>query len=169
MKNFFLFIILFYLSFQKNKNNKFILTSNDIKNNEIIDKKFTPYGEDLIPSFSWKNAPENTKSFAFTIEDPDAPAGNWYHLILINIDKSLNKIEQNTYIGKSINNSWGNNIYKGPQPPSGTHHYHFIIYALDVEKINAKNKNEFQKSIKNHVIDKAEIVGLFSKQNGYEL
>jgi len=167
MKFFFLFLNLFILSFQKKS--QFILTSNDIKNNQNIDKKFTPYGEDLIPSFSWANAPANTKSFAFTIEDPDAPVGNWYHLILINIDKSINKIEQNTIIGTSIKNSWGNNKYKGPQPPSGTHHYHFIVYALDVEQINAKNKNEFEKSIKNHVIDKAEIVGLFSKKNGNEL
>jgi len=167
MKNIFILITLFYLSFQQNQ--KFVLISNDIKNNEIIDKKFTPFGEDLIPSFSWKKAPKNTKSFAFTVEDPDAPVGNWYHLILINIDKSVNEIKQNTYIGKSIKNSWGNNKYKGPQPPSGTHHYHFIIYALDVEKIEAKNKNDFEKNIKNHIIDKAEIVGLFSKQNSNEL
>jgi hypothetical protein len=37
MKNIFILITLFYLSFQQNQ--KFVLLSNDIKNNEIIDKK----------------------------------------------------------------------------------------------------------------------------------
>ena len=87
MKNIFILITLFYLSFQQNK--KFVLILNDIKNNEIKDKKFTPVEENLIPSFSWKNAIKNTKSFTFTIEDPDTPVDNWYHLIIININKSV--------------------------------------------------------------------------------
>ena len=78
------------------------------------------------------------KIFYFYIEDPDVPIDNWYHLILININKSVNKIEQNTYVGKSIKNSWGNNKYKRLQTPSRTYYYHFIVYALDVENLNAK-------------------------------
>ena len=58
-----------------------------------------------------------------------------------------------------------NNKYKRLQTPSRTYHYHFIVYVLDVENINAKNKNEFIKSIINHIIDKVEIITLFSKQN----
>ena len=167
MKYIFILITLFYLSFQQNK--KFVLISNDIKNNETIDKKFTPFGDDLIPSFSWKNAPKNTKSFAFTIEDPDAPNGKWYHVILININKNVNRIRENKLVGESITNSWGNNKYKGPKPPFGTHHYHFIVYALDIEYISARNIKEFEKKIKNHIIDKAEIIGLFGKQKSKEL
>ncbi len=94
MKYIIILITLFYLSFQQNK--KFGFISNDIKKNEIKDKKFTPFEEDLIPTFSWKNEPKNTKSFTFTIEDHDTPIDNWYHLILININKSVNKIEKNT-------------------------------------------------------------------------
>ena len=48
-----------------------------------------------------------------------------------------------------------NNKYKRLQTPSRTYYYHFIVYALDVENINAKNKNEFIKNITNHIIDKS--------------
>ena len=155
------------MSFQKN--NKFTLLPVEFKNNEILDEKYTPFGQGRIPFFEINNVPRNTKSFAFTIEDPDAPNGKWYHIILININKNVNRIRENKLVGESITNSWGNNKYKGPKPPFGTHHYHFIVYALDIEYISARNIKEFEKKIKNHIIDKAEIIGLFGKQKSKEL
>jgi len=66
----------------------------------------------------------------------------------------------------SIKNSWGNNNYKqNSTPPSGTHNYHFVLYALNTEFISAKNKEEFEKSIKNHIIDKAEIIGVVKNKD----
>jgi len=46
---------------------------------------------------------------------------------------------------------------------SGTYYYHFILYALDIESISAKNKEEFEMSIKYHTIDKAEITRVYQK------
>ena len=73
---------------------KFTLKSDEIKDNEYIPIEFTPYGEDINPSFKWENIPKGTKSFAFSVEDPDAPSGLFYHWILININKNINSIEK---------------------------------------------------------------------------
>lgn len=143
----------------------FKLTSNDIKNNELIPLKFTPFSKDINPSFEWTDIPENTKSFAFTVEDPDCPSGLFYHWIIINIPSNQRTISQNKFPGKAIKNSWGLSKYKGPKPPSGTHHYHFTIYALDVESLSIRSYEDFNNSVNAHIIDKAEIIGLFSHNN----
>ena len=44
-----------------------------------------------------------------------------------------------------------------------------LLFMLQMLKILMQNKNEFIKSITNHIIDKAEIIELFSKQNSNEL
>jgi len=64
----------------------------------------------IIPSFNIRNAPRNTKSFAFTIEENNAFGDVWYHLILKNINKNVFRIKDEND-GESIQNSWGNYKY----------------------------------------------------------
>ena len=44
-------------------------------------------------------------------------------------------------------------------------HYHFVIYALDTRILSLRSYEDFQKEVNLHLIDKAEIVGLFESQN----
>ena len=162
MKYIFILITLFYLSFQKN--DKFTLLPFNLFDSEMFVNDFTPFGRGRIPIFEIRNAPRNTKSFAFTIEENDAFGDVWYHLILKNINKNVFRIK-NENDGESIQNSWGNNKYQQRLTPvRGTHYYHFILYALDIESISARNVEEFEKSIKYHIIDKAEITKGFKKR-----
>jgi len=150
---------------EKSKESKFELLSFSIKNNEIINDFYNPFRMGQFPSFQIQNAPRNTQSFAFTIEEYFAPNDIWYHLILTNINKKVNVIADEN-VGDSIQNSWGNNEYNQySKPPSGTHYYHFILYALDISSIRARNVEEFEKSIKYNIIDKAEITGVFKHQD----
>ena len=58
--------------------------------------------------------------------------------------------------------------YDGPCPPWNDeiiHHYHFVIYALNVEHIDIKeafNGHELREAIKDHVIDQAALIGTFT-------
>ena len=158
MKYIFILITLFHLSFQKN--NKFNIFPFGFRNNGNLNVRNTPFGQGIIPTFVIQNAPENTKSFAFTIEEHDAIGRIWYHLILTNIDKKEIQISQNLLKENSIQNSWGNKKYRQNSKHSGSHYLHFILYALDTDFIIAKNKEEFEKSIKFHIIDKDEIIGV---------
>src|SRR3954466_13330765 len=77
----------------------FSLTSPDIKPNAMIDKKFEANvfgctGENKSPALKWSGAPKDTKSFAVTAYDPDAPTGSgWWHWSVINIPAGTTELK----------------------------------------------------------------------------
>ncbi|MHA1294900.1 MAG: YbhB/YbcL family Raf kinase inhibitor-like protein [Promethearchaeota archaeon] len=140
------------------------ILSNDFKHNELMDKKFSYRDRNLSPHLKWENAPNNTKSFALSCNDPDAPVGDWIHWYVINIPANINEIPQGGPVpGEEIKNDFGQKGYGGPAPPSGTHRYFFRVYALDVEKLEGVKKNNFKDKVKKHTIETAEIIGLYKK------
>jgi Raf kinase inhibitor-like YbhB/YbcL family protein len=130
------------------------LSSPDIKKNgtigaEFVYKGFGCTGNNVSPALSWKGAPKGTKSFALTVYDPDAPTGSgWWHWVLFNIPADVSSLPRNagdpnanlapagSVQGRT---DFGAPGYGGPCPPKGdrAHHYHFTIYALDIDKIDA--------------------------------
>ena len=77
----------------------------------------------------------------------------------------VSKIEENSIPGTQGRNNSSSPNYHGPCPPSGTHRYFFKIYALDAE-LNLKeglNKKELEKAMEGHILDKAELIGLYKK------
>ncbi len=104
-------------------------------------------GGNLVPDLYWSNAPSNTKSFAVTLYDNDAPTGSgFWHWIVFDISKETaglpggkdstalpaGAVEANTDLGKPG--------FFGPCPPPGrVHNYVYSVYALDIEKLPAAN------------------------------
>ena len=140
------------------------LTSSDFKHNELMDRKFSYRGDNLSPNLKWEDVPGDVKSFALSCNDPDAPVGDWIHWLVYNIPADTGEIPQGGPVpGIEVKNDYGQTGYGGPAPPSGTHRYFFRIYALDVDKLEGINKNNFMTNVKEHTIESAEIIGLYKK------
>ncbi|MBD3248977.1 YbhB/YbcL family Raf kinase inhibitor-like protein [Candidatus Woesearchaeota archaeon] len=130
---------------------------------ETVPEKFTCDGEDISPSLNWSEAPEQTKSFAILVHDPDAPAGDWIHWMIYNIPKEKTSISQGEVPGEQVNNDFGKKEYRGPCPPSGTHRYFFIVYALDTETLEISDKEDFSKKMQEHSLAKAELISEYGR------
>ncbi len=141
------------------------LTSQDFRHNQLIPAKFTCQGEDINPGLIIDDIPKEAKSLVLIVDDPDAPGGMWVHWVVYDIPV-LPRIEENSIPGKQGLNDFGRKNYGGPCPPSGTHRYFFKIYALD-KKLNLAegiNKQELEKAMEEHILDKAGLIGLYKKE-----
>jgi Raf kinase inhibitor-like YbhB/YbcL family protein len=102
-------------------------------------------GKNVSPALSWSGAPQNTKSFAVTLFDPDAPTGHgFWHWTVFNLPASTTELAAGTGNrppGTAIQakNDWGTTGYGGPCPPSGsTHRYVLTVWALNVEHLQSQ-------------------------------
>src|SRR5213594_1294050 len=150
----------------------FTLSSPAFANNANIPSKFTcDAGQtNPSPSLEWKDAPAGTKSFALIMHDPDAPmAGGFTHWVLFDIPPSTMSLAEGFQVGSvgvSGNSGFRRAGYGGPCPPSGTHHYHFMVSALDVAALGVQagaTKAEVEKAMAGHVLGTAELVGLYQR------
>jgi len=131
--------------------------------NDFIPSKYTCNGSNINPELVVKDIPAETKSLALIVDDPDAK-GTFDHWIMWNIPVK-EKIEENSVPGAQGKNSNNENKYTGPCPPSGTHHYHFRVYALDTKfdlPINT-NKNSLLKVMDGHILGTGELIGVYKK------
>ena len=114
---------------------------------ESVFNSFGCKGKNVSPQLSWKNAPKETKSFAVTVYDPDAPTGSgWWHWTVVNLPANT------TSLAKGAGNDpkklpagaiqgrtdFGKSEYGGACPPEGEqpHHYIFTVYALKTDKLD---------------------------------
>ena len=131
----------------------FTLSSPTIKPNSTLsqDQVFNGFGctgKNISPALKWSGAPKDTKSFAVTIYDPDAPTGSgWWHWVVYNIPASATELAQGagdatgaqlpkgSVQGKT--DFPGSTGFGGACPPPGDkpHRYIFTVYALKTDKI----------------------------------
>ena len=123
------------------------------------------------PALTWKEAPPNTKSFVLVMHDPDAPlAGGFTHWVLFDIPAATTSLPEGFQpgrVGVSGSSGFRRQGYGGPCPPSGSHHYHFILSALDVPTLGLQagaTKADVEKAMEGHVVAKTELVGLYQRQ-----
>ncbi|MFQ5952080.1 MAG: YbhB/YbcL family Raf kinase inhibitor-like protein [Candidatus Omnitrophota bacterium] len=140
------------------------ITSPEFENNKIIPSKFSCQGDDINPALIIEDIPSETKSLALIVDDPDAPMGTWVHWVVYDMPVS-SRVDENTIPGKQGMNDFGRKDWGGPCPPSGTHRYFFKVYALDGELGISEgiSKGTLEKAMEGHILDKAELVGLYKK------
>jgi Raf kinase inhibitor-like YbhB/YbcL family protein len=104
-------------------------------------------GTDTSPQLSWSGFPAETKSFAVTCFDPDAPTGSgFWHWSVYNIPATVTSLaagagDPNSPLlptgAATVPNEFRTTHYIGSAPPegTGTHRYFFVVHALDVETL----------------------------------
>jgi hypothetical protein len=132
-------------------------------------------GDNVSPALAWTGVPEGTKSLAVTCYDPDAPTTvGFTHWVLFDLDPSTTSLDAGAGAdGKNPSGSvlgftdWGESQYGGMAPPAGDdpHHYHFTVWALDVESLDAAKTTTYAKfnfMTNGHVLAKGTLTGLFA-------
>lgn len=151
----------------------FSLTSPAFTEGGAIPSKYTCDAGQTNPSpaLAWKDAPAGTKSFALILHDPDAPlAGGFTHWVLFDIPAATTSLPEGFQpgsVGVSGNSGFRRQGYGGPCPPSGSHHYHFMLSALDVASLGLQagaTKADVEKAMEGHVLGKTELVGTYQRQ-----
>lgn len=147
------------------------VSSNAFENNGLIPSKFTCDSVNVSPQIKWSAGPEGTKTYALICDDPDAPSRVWVHWLIFNIPETTLEIPENAaaLAGASFGtNDFRRTAWGGPCPPSGTHHYHFKIYALDgvLPLSEGASKSDIVKAMEGHILASGELVGLYARKAG---
>lgn len=123
------------------------------------------------PALAWKDAPANAKSFVLIMHDPDAPMpGGFTHWVLFDIPATTMALPEGFQpgsVGVSGNQGMRRQGYMGPCPPSGAHHYHFMLSAVDVPTLGLQagaSKADVEKAMEGHVVAKTELIGVYQRQ-----
>jgi len=149
------------------------LTSPDFSDQADIPAKYTCQGDNVNPTLRIEDASDKAKSLALIMDDPDAatdpdgPGKTFDHWVVFNIDPATAVIDENSVPTEAIQgaNGAGENKYTGPCPPNGKHRYFFKLYSLDtmLDLPAGSTKEQVQVAIKGHVLEQAQLVGLYQK------
>lgn len=149
--------------FHSGTNYKFLkLDSEAFDQNGIIPSKFTCDGVNVNPAININGLPEEAKTLALIVDDPNGVNGTFCHWLIWNLPVT-DRILEGEHRGLPGRNDFGFYKYNGPCPPVGTHHYYFKVYALDcILNIPAcSGKLQLETAMKDHVVGFGFLVGKY--------
>ena len=137
---------------------EFSITSPDFEEGGEIPKKFGYKHGNETPRIELHNVPENVRTVALIMDDPDAMAAVgkvWVHWLYYNDGNDV-QIEGKTDFGEIG--------YGGPAPPDKRHTYIFKAYALDtiLDLKEGFSKQELEDAMKGHILAEAKLTGTFA-------
>ena len=148
---------------------KLELTSDAFADGQPIPTEYSCDGANKSPALHWGDPPAGAKSFALVIDDPDAPSGTFRHWGAYDIPASARSIAPGQRVGIEVSNDFGKPGYGGPCPPRGhgVHHYHFKLFALDVDRLNlgpGSKVADVEKDAAEHALAQGELIGTYERR-----
>jgi len=146
---------------------EFALESTAFEHAQAIPNRYTCDGEDLSPPLRWANVPDETRTLALLVDDPDAPGGVFTHWVAWGLDPGAGGLREGQAAPSEGRNDFDTIGYRGPCPPpgDGRHRYLFRLYALDgdLELDSEAGKAELEQAIVGHTLTTAELVGCYER------
>lgn len=141
-----------------------------------IPARYTCDGDDVSTPLAWDDVPNDTKSFALIIDDPDAPdpaapKRTYVHWVVYDLPAATRSLPEATASetlpagAREGKNDFGHTHYGGPCPPIGRHRYFHKLYALDTTlgDRGALSKTEVLAAMQGHVLAEAQLVGTYQR------
>jgi Raf kinase inhibitor-like YbhB/YbcL family protein len=135
-------------------------------------------GANKSPHLAWSGAPAETKSFAITCYDPDAPTGSgFWHWLVVNIPPDVTELALDAGNAQApllpagalqTRTDFGVPGYGGPCPPAGDHphRYFFTVFAVATESLPVTADTSAAVvgfNLHFNTLAKAALVGLFKR------
>lgn len=142
------------------------ITSTAFRDQGEIPKQYGCAGSSTSPPLAVAGVPQNAKTLALLMTDPDAPGGTFTHWVVWNMPgRDTTLAEGQKPPGSEGRSDYGRSGYGPPCPPSGTHRYVFDVYALDtsLDVSPSARRADVEKAMKGHVLAQAQIVGTYHK------
>lgn len=143
----------------------FIVTSPAFGEGQEIAQKYGKKIENVSPPLEWKDAPEETQSFALEFVDIHPIARDFVHWLVADIGPDVSSLPEGA---AADTNSGFMEIkpYAGPFPPSGTHDCEFTLYALQTDTLGVGPEatlQEFRQAAEQDSLATATLIGKFTK------
>lgn len=149
----------------------FALECTAFQNGAEIPKKHGYKHGNSSPPLKISGVPQNAKSLALIMDDPDAKAAVgrlWVHWVMWNIDPNTSDIREASNPPNSVQgkNDFGELGYGGPAPPDKKHTYIFKLYALDTKLnlVEGSTKTQLENAMKGHILSETTLKGTYAPQ-----